>query len=214
MSAIFSDTYEQQNAAIVLEVLAVSSGLSCRAVLQMQSTKLVTACKIATRGNSQYHNLNMNYRIMQFSTSHSQFYLFLPSEIPATPVPISFPFMMWGSKFLYLAIHLLYFYWFLWITSTTKNRTVISVQSARLSTSECPCTTQHKRQTLLRCTTLNMIGWILVHIGARLSYRPDYGGSKHLRNIAKVLPDYISQHSRIQTSSWFLSFENNLWLNF
>jgi hypothetical protein len=34
-----------------------------------------------------------------------------------------------------------------------------------------------------------------------LSHRPDDGGSKHLRNVGKLLPDYTAQQPRRQSSS-------------
>jgi hypothetical protein len=37
-------------------------------------------------------------------------------------------------------------------------------------------------------------------------HSPDDGGSKHLRNVGKFLPDYTAQHPRRQPSSSFILF--------
>jgi hypothetical protein len=37
--------------------------------------------------------------------------------------------------------------------------------------------------------------------------RPDDGGSKHFWNVGKLLPDYMAQHSRRQSSSYSLPWE-------
>jgi hypothetical protein len=41
----------------------------------------------------------------------------------------------------------------------------------------------------------------LVQVYRRLTHRPDHGGSKDLRNLGKILPDYTVQHPRRQPSS-------------
>jgi hypothetical protein len=43
---------------------------------------------------------------------------------------------------------------------------------------------------------------------SRLTHRPDDGGSKQLRNVGKLLPDYTAQQPRRQPSSFVIYLFN------
>jgi hypothetical protein len=51
----------------------------------------------------------------------------------------------------------------------------------------------------------HIVWWKLTDVSEVLTYRPDDGGSKYLRNVGKVLLDYMVQQARRQLTNHLLS---------
>jgi hypothetical protein len=56
-------------------------------------------------------------------------------------------------------------------------------------------------QVLIVANTEVVVCWVVASCSPLEDYHPDDGDSRHLRNIGKLLPDYMIHHPRRQPSS-------------
>jgi hypothetical protein len=64
-----------------------------------------------------------------------------------------------------------------------------------------------ERKLCGNCEALIFMPFDLIYARARLTHRPDYGGSKHLWNVDKLLRDYTAQNRRRHSPSYSSPWE-------